>query len=197
MKHQIFSRYDNAKVIYECELPDATPSWMRTLLTLKKAMAEGSDLSGSDLSGSNLRDSDLRGSNLSDSDLSGSNLSGSNLRDSDLSGSNLSEQKNDFWEVLLRATHEVAGLRAALVAGAVDGSTYEGACACLVGTIANVRGATNYRELGNGLKPNSNRPVERWFLAIKRGDTPETNQISNITVDWLDEFVTLFNAAKA
>ena len=187
MKHQIFSQYDSSRVIYECEFPDDTPSRMRTRLALEKATASGSNLSGSNLSGS-----DLRGSNLSCSDLSGSDLS-----NSDLSGSDLSKQKNDFWEVLLRATHEVSGLRAALVTGKVDGSTYEGACACLVGTIANVRGATNYRELGNGLKPNSSRPAERWFLAIKRGDTPETSPISKITVEWLDEFVTLLNAAKA
>ena len=121
---------------------------------------------------------------------------GANLSFSDLRGADLSDAKNDFWEILLRAPHEIAGLRAALVAGKVNGSTYEGACACLVGTIANVRGAgVYYRDLGNGIKPNSSRPAERWFLGISTDDTPGTNQISAITVEWLDEFVSLLNAA--
>ena len=97
---------------------------------------------------------------------------------------------------MLRAPHEVAALRAALVAGNVDGSTYEGSCACLVGTIANAR-ATDYRDLGQGLKPDADRPAELWFLGIKRGDTPETNQVSRITVEWVDEFAGLIEFARA
>lgn len=161
MKHQIVSRWDSAKVLFECELPDDMPSGMATLYALEKAIQAGSNLSGSD----------LRGSNLSDA-------------------------KNDFWEILLRAPREIAGLRLALAEGRVDGSTYEGACACLVGTIANVRGQI-YRELSGGIKPNSSRPAERWFLAIQKGDTPETNQVSKITVEWVDEFVGLLALAVA
>ena len=226
MKHQIFSRWDSSRVVYECDLPDDTPSGMVVRLALEKATAardnlrgsnlRGCDLSGCDLRDSNMSDCDLSGSNLSDSnmsdcDLSGSNLSGSNLRGCDLSGCDLSgcdlsgcdlsgcdlsDVKNDFWEILLRAPCEIDGLRAALVAGKVNGSTYEGVCACLVGTIANVRGVgVDYRDLGNGIKPNSSRPAERWFLGISTGDKPETNEVSRITVEWLDEFVALLNAA--
>ena len=168
---------------------------------LSRSDLRDSDLSRSNLSGSNLSRSNLRGSNLScsnlrDSHLSGSNLRGSNLSGSDLSRSDLRDIKTDFFEVLLRASTEVAGLRVALVSGKVDGSTYEGECACLVGSIANVRQA-NYRDLPNELKPNAGRPAERWFLGIKKGDTPETNQISRITVEWLDYFVGLLNIVKA
>jgi hypothetical protein len=124
------------------------------------------------------------------------NLRGSNLSVSDLSVSDLSDIKADLFDILLRAPREVDGLRDALVSGRVDGSTYEGPCCCLVGTIANVRGGCNYQELGNGISPNSSRSAERWFFGIKKGDTPETNQISQITVEWLDEFVVLLGAAK-
>jgi hypothetical protein len=99
MKHQIKHRY-TGNVLFECELPDDTPSGLVVRHALEKAVFSGSDLSysdlrGSDLSYSNLSYSDLRGSdlsysNLSYSDLRGSDLSYSNLSGSDLSGSNLS-----------------------------------------------------------------------------------------------------------
>ena len=166
MKQKIVSRWDSSKVLFECEVPDDVPSGLAMRHALEKAVASGSNLRGSNLSGSDLSRSDLR------------------------------DIKTDFFEVLLRASTEVAGLRVALVSGKVDGSTYEGECACLVGSIANVRQA-NYRDLPNELKPNAGRPAERWFLGIKKGDTPETNQISRITVEWLDYFVGLLNIVKA
>lgn len=159
-------KHRNGAVLYEAEVPADTPAGMIVRVALEKAIDSGAYLGGADLSGA------------------------------DLSGADLGEQKNDFWEILLRAPGEIAGLRAALVEGRVDGSTYQGACACLVGTIANVRGV-GYIELGNGIKPNSDRPAERWFMGIHEGDTPETSQISAITVQWLDEFVALLTAAKA
>ena len=107
-----------------------------------------------------------------------------------LDGARLGPIRGDFFDILLRAPNEVAGLRAALVEGRVNGSTYTGECACLVGTIANVR-HTDYQRLGNGIKPDSGRPAEIWFMAIRKGDTPETNQVSAITVAWVDEFLGL------
>jgi hypothetical protein len=38
------------------------------------------------------------------------------------------------------------------------------------------------------LAPDCNRPIERLFLVIKTGDTPETNQVSRLAVEWLDEW---------
>jgi uncharacterized protein YjbI with pentapeptide repeats len=157
------------------------------------------NLGGANLSGANLRGANLRGANLSDANLSGANLSGANLSDANLSGAylsdaNLSAVKADVFDILLRAPKEVAALRAALIAGKVDGSVYEGECACLVGTIANARGA-NYQELGAGITPDSGRPAESFFFAIKRGDTPETNSASKLAVEWIDEFTALLQAA--
>jgi hypothetical protein len=113
-----------------------------------------------------------------------------------LRGADLSEQKADFFDVLLRAPREISGLRLALVEGRIDGSVYTGACACLVGTIANVRGC-GYDDLGGGLVPNAGRPIERFFTAIKKGDTPQTNQVSALVVGWLDEFTGLLSNATA
>ena len=124
---------------------------------------------------------------LRDSDLRGSNLRGSNLRDSDLSDSDLSDIRNDLWAVLLFFPNEVLALREALITGKVEGSTYEGDCACLVGTIANARHC-NYKLLPQ-LKPDSSRPAERFFLAIKKGDTPETNQAAKLALEWIDTWL--------
>jgi len=195
-KIEIKNRWSGA-TLFECDVPDDVPSGLAMRHALEKAVAQrpklnlrGADLSGADLSGADLRDADLSGADLSGADLRDADLSGA-----DLSGAVLRDQKNDFWEILLHAPREIAGLRAALVEGRVDGSTYSGPCACLVGTIAIVRGVgTNDLE---GIRPNSGRPAERWFMGISKDDTPETNQISKLTVEWLDEFVGLLAAATA
>ncbi len=208
MNHQIKHRWTGC-VIYECEAESFSQCVLRAIdakvnlrgsdlsdSDLSGSNLSGSNLSGSDLSGSNLSDSnlrgsdlsgsDLRGSNLSGSDLSGSDLRGSNLRGSNLSDSNLQPIRDDMWAVLCSAPREVLGLRKALVDGRVDGSTYVGSCACLVGTLANERHCT-LNEIP-GLTPNSSRPIERFFCAIDRGDTPETSQFARLAVEWIDQW---------
>ncbi len=90
-------------------------------------------------------------------------------------------------EAVPAAPAEVSGLLAALREGRINGSTYEGECACLVGTIAKVRGC-KYRDLA-GIRPDPERPAERWFLAIERGDTPERSQVAKITEGWIVEWL--------
>ena len=99
MKQQIVSRWDSAKVLFECEVPDAD-SGIAMRVALEKATLSGADLSGAYLSdadlrdaylrGANLRGADLRGANLSGADLSGAYLSGADLRGANLSGADLS-----------------------------------------------------------------------------------------------------------
>ena len=120
-------------------------------------------------------------------DLSGANLSDANLSDANLSGANLSGAKEDLFKILDESPNEVNGLLNALKEGKVDGSTYEGECCCLVGTIANVKGC-HYEEL-NGITPDSSRPAERWFYGISKGQTPENHIISKITVEWVEEWL--------
>jgi hypothetical protein len=153
----------------------------------------GSNLSGSDLSCSNLRGSNLSGSDLSGSDLSCSDLSGSDLSGSNLSGSDLLPIRDDIWAVLSSAPREVPALIEALKAGRVDGSTYQGECSCLVGTIGRARGV-NHDKL-DGLRPNSSRPAERFFMGICKGDTPETSQFSALALGWAEEWLTTMRAA--
>jgi hypothetical protein len=70
----------------------------------------------------------------------------------------------------------------------VDGSCYEGSCACLVGTIANARGVS-YDALGPLLQPNSGRPIERFFDAIAPGETPETSQPCALAAEWTADWI--------
>jgi uncharacterized protein YjbI with pentapeptide repeats len=193
----------------KADLSKANLSWANlSWANLSEANLSKADLSKADLSWANLSWANLSWANLSWANLSEANLSWANLSEANLSKANLSEAdlskadlskaafdpiKSDFWMILLSAPFEIAGLRLALIEGRVDGSTYQGECACLVGTIANVRHA-NYKEIG--IKPDATRAAERWFMGIKKGDTPEANQISKITVEWLDEFVAKLNFAS-
>ena len=184
---QIKHRYTDA-VLCEFEAVDIRDC-------LRQAVIGGADLRRADLRGADLRGADLSGANLSGADLRGADLSGADLSGADLRRANLSYFKSDFFDVLFRAPKEISGLREYLLAGKVDGSCYQGECACLLGTIANIRHC-DYDAIGNGISPDSSRPAEQWFMSIKKGDTPETNNISKITVEWIDEFVNLLEAAK-
>jgi len=161
---------------------------------LRDANLRGANLRGANLSGADLRDANLRGANLRGADLRDANLRGANLRGAD----QLPEQykrlcRDDLWAVLCAAPKEVDGLRLALAEGRIDGSTYSGDCACLVGTIANVRG-TSVESLAI-LKPDCSRPIERFFLAIRPGDKPENNEFSRLALSWCDEWISNIRAA--
>src|SRR5690606_29949173 len=104
-----------------------------------------------DLSEANLSKANLSKANLSKANLSKANLSKANLSEANLSKANLSIIKSDLWSILLPAKREISGLKQALIDGKVDGSTYSGQCACLVGTIANIRNC-GYGEL-KGIRP--------------------------------------------
>jgi uncharacterized protein YjbI with pentapeptide repeats len=165
---------------------------------LSDANLSGADLHYVNLSGADLSDAELKDANLSNSDLSGADLSDANLSGADLhyvnlSGAELLPIRDDIWAVLSSAPAEVPGLIDALKNGRVDGSTYEGTCSCLVGTIAKVRGV-NFERLGS-LSPNYDRPAERFFMGINQGDTPETNQFSKIAVGWCEEWLSAMTAA--
>ena len=149
----------------------------------------GANLMGANLTRANLRDADLMGANLTranlrDADLTQSNLRDANLFRADLRGADLTSIKADFFKVLDANRREIDGLRAALIEGRINGKVYQGKCACLVGTIANLKGVNH-----NTLSPDSDRPVERWFLAVKQGDTPANSQVSAVTVDWIADFL--------
>ena len=154
--------------------------------TLKKTI-ERAVLQGADLRDADLRDAVLQGAVLQHADLQGAVLRGADLRDADLRDADLTPIRDDFWAVLSAQPREVAGLRKAIVEGRINGSSYEGDCACLVGTIAN-EAKCNFKKL-EYLKPDSSRPIERFFMGIKIGDTPKDNPVSKIALEWLDQWV--------
>jgi hypothetical protein len=145
----------------------------------------GADLSGANLSGANLIGANLIGANLSDANLIGANLSGA-----DLIGANLRSFKADMWMTLTENPGEVPALIQSLRAGKVNGSVYEGDCACLVGTIAKAKGVDYHK-----LTHNSSNPAEQWFLMIKQGDKPGDDTgggfAAKIALEWAEEFCRL------
>jgi len=153
---------------------------------LRSADLRSADLRSAYLSGADLRGADLRGAYLSGADLRSAYLSGADLRGANLSGAYLTPIRDDLWAVLSSSPMEVSGLLAALKEGRVDGSTYEGDCACLVGTLANLRHCMH--NAIDGLNPDSSRPIECFFAAIKKGDTPETNQFSKLACEWIESW---------
>ncbi len=160
---------------------------------LSSADLSYANLSSADLSYANLSSANLSYANLSSANLSSANLRSANLRSANLSSANLSsadlkEIMEDYLKILSIAKAEVSGLYKSLLDGKISGSQYQGECACLVGTIANIR-QENYECLNIDLKPNSERLSEKWFLAIQKGDTPENNSVSEITKQWTEDFM--------
>jgi hypothetical protein len=187
----IKNRWTDA-VLYADETADSVRSALLNALksgaNLRGANLRGADLSGANLSGANLSGAKRDGADLRDADLRGANLRGADLRDADLM-----PIRDDLWAVLSSMPAEVPALRAALANGNVDGSTYTGKCACLVGTLANAR----HCDVDSipGLTPNSNRPIERFFLGINKGDKPETSQFSALALGWVDEWLSNMRGA--
>jgi hypothetical protein len=166
---------------------------------LRGADLRGADLRGADLYGANLiradlrgaylRGADLYGANLRGADLMGANLiranlSGADLRDADLSETQLRAYKHDLWGILLRYQSEIPGLIKSIKEGKIDGSVYLGECACLMGTIANIKDC-----YVNELPKDSSSPAEQWFMMINPGDTPENNFAAKKAIEWIEEFL--------
>jgi uncharacterized protein YjbI with pentapeptide repeats len=163
------------------------------MVNMKNANLQGGNFSGVSLAGVDLRCAELSYTNLAEASFAGVNLTGACMRGAIFGGTNLKDAYldlilEDFYAVLVHAKDEAAGLLQALKDGRIDGSLYEGECACLVGTIANLRGK-RYTTLGRALRPDSFRPAERWFTGISEGDMPTSNPVSEITVEWAEAWI--------
>jgi hypothetical protein len=163
---------------------------------LEGADLKGANLKGADLKGANLEGADLKGANLKGADLKGANLEGADLEGADLKGADLSQIKEDMFIVLLHSIPEINYLKQAIIEGQIDGSTYDGSCACLSGTLVNgakkSNGAKEEMVVDSIMKcRDSRRPIERFFLGINIGDTPETSQLSKLALEWIEEFESL------
>jgi len=111
----------------------------------------------------------------------------------DLTDADLTPIRDDLWAVLSATPAEAEAVAIALRQGEIDGSLYEGNCACLIGTIAKTRGCSPL-SLG-ALQPNSRRPIERFFLSINQGDTPDKSQPAALALRWTEEWLANMRAA--
>src|ERR1051325_2706254 len=159
---------------------------------LSDASLRGADLSGANLNGADLRYANLSGADLSDASLCGAHLRYADLTDPDLSAANLQLTRADFHDVLSWAPAEVPALISALKEGRINGSAYTGTCACLVGTIANARAVDV-----STLPRDSHRPIERFFMGIREGDMPGSNQHCAIVLEWAQTWLATMQAAFA
>ena len=188
MKIQILDRW-NASVKFECELSAEAENWsfgLRLGFAAKEALKSGANLRDANLRDADLSYADLREADLREADLRGANLRGANLRD----------VREDMIAEILKLPNELEYLRLALIEGRVDGSTYQGDCACLAGTLANAKGIANYSgdEIASNGAPfiaDSNSLRETFFLSIRKGDTPETNPAAKIALKWVDEAIAI------
>ena len=103
----------------------------------------------------------------------------------------------DFIAAVLNLPTELEFLRDAIKHGKINGSSYSGVCAML----AHAKGIKEYQggEIRNGrvFKADSSSPRERFFLAIKEGDTPENNGASKLALDWTEEAIAMRDNIRA
>jgi hypothetical protein len=122
-------------------------------------------------------------------------LHGANLSGADLSGADperlpityVNACSRDMLFIFEHLKGELPFLRKKLIDGEVDGTQYEGHCACLLGTLANADGgleevcaAIPFYDKG------LHNPGENWFLNIHKGDTPENNVFAKHAVMLID-----------
>ena len=210
----------NVQFEAEIECTPDTSDGIKLGLAVRVAVEVVANLAGANLAGANLTDANLAGANLADANLADANLTDANLAGANLTGANLTGAyltdaklagadlvgadlagaylagadlrafKADMWLTLAQNKSEVPGLIRALKEGRVNGSQYEGNCACLVGTIANIKGI-DYATLDH----NSGYPAERWFMMIREGDKPgdETGGgfAASKAIEWAEEFARL------
>ena len=176
---EIKDRYDSNKVLMTEEVedgPEPTRRALEIIVARHRKWIAGED-------------GGVR-ANLVRANLDGANLDGAKVSDAGA----LDAIRDDIYEVLSHAPDDVPGLLAALKAGKVDDSVYEGPCACLVGTIRNVRAertkdADLHFESLDGIKPDGSRPAERWFMGIRKGHLPSISMIAALTVAWIEAWL--------
>ena len=135
--------------------------WESEKETLKEAVVE-----------KNKRDADLRGADLRDANLYGADLK-------KLPVSFVNQASRDMLFIFQSLKQELPKFREKLVAGEIDGTVYEGECACLIGTMGNVDGGIDKVCLAIPFyDKGTHNPAENWFLNIRKGDTPKNNEFS-------------------
>jgi len=116
-------------------------------------------------------------------DLRGAYLEGAkNIPDS-----YINQCSRDMLFIFQNLKKELKGLRKAIIEGRIDGTQYEGKCACLIGTLANVDGGME--KVCSGIpfyEKGLHNYSEQWFWQIKEGDTPENNFFAEHALKLID-----------
>jgi hypothetical protein len=203
IKFDVLNRFSGAiQFTAEIDCADSEPHSWKLRLAVQWAIKTGADLSDTDLSGADLSDTDLCGADLSGAKLRRAKLSGADLCDTDLSGADLSgaklrRAKEDFLREVLKMPGELEFLRDAIRNGKINGSVYEGECACLAGTLSKATGKSwSIFKDDSPIAIDASSPRERFFMGIAEGDTPETNPISAIALEWTNKAISIRDSKK-
>ena len=154
------------------------------------------DLRGAYLEGAYLGGANFFRSNFREANFFMTNFRGANFDEVDLRGienipeSLISYFKKDLRYVLTYTKPEIPYLKERLEKGEVDGTQYEGECACLIGSLANSK-KERYEEFISCIPDyelGSHNPSEQLFYQIRKGDTPENNQFAKIAMEVIEEF---------
>jgi hypothetical protein len=154
--------------------------------TLERAIKEGADLTGADLICADLRGAKLMGTDLTNADLTGANLRGA--KEEHLPTDWVNQCSRDMLFIFEHLKHELPFLRKKLVEGHIDGSQYDGPCACLIGSLANAK-KQKPEELCNSIpfyEMGLHNFGEQWFFQIQKGDTPENSFFAKHAVELID-----------
>jgi len=203
IKFDVLNRFSGAiQFTAEIDCADSEPHSWKLRLAVQWAIKTGADLSDTDLSGADLSDTDLCGADLSGAKLrraklSGADLCGADLSGADLSGAKLRRAKEDFLREVLKMPGELEFLRDAIRNGKINGSVYEGECACLAGTLSKATGKSwSIFKDDSPIAIDASSPRERFFMGIAEGDTPETNPISAIALEWTNKAISIRDSKK-
>jgi len=203
IKFDVLNRFSGEiQFTAEIDCADSEPHSWKLRLAVQWAIKTGADLSDTDLSGADLSDTDLCGADLSGAKLRRAKLSGADLCDTDLSGADLSgaklrRAKEDFLREVLKMPGELEFLRDAIRNGKINGSVYEGECACLAGTLSKATGKSwSIFKDDSPIAIDASSPRERFFMGIAEGDTPETNPISAIALEWTNKAISIRDSKK-
>ena len=196
MKVKVQIKSFSGTVLFEAEKEDYTVK-----RALQDAVLQDADLQDADLQDADLRDADLQDADLRGADLRGAFLQGADLRGAFLQGADLRGARNipqsyinicsrDMLFVFEHLKTELPFLREKLVTGKIDGTQYNGECACLMGTIAKKKGN------GDGINKTCtaipfyekglHNPGEQWFWQIRMGNTPENSFFAKHALELID-----------
>ena len=98
------------------------------------------------------------------------------------------DSEKEMIEVLKKCSiEELLEIQKIIEVGKINGSTYTGENACLIGSIANIR-KVDYRKM-EGIYPDHLSPMEEFFKQIRPKDTPKNNIFSAIALLWIKKHI--------